>query len=200
MDNHSDYTLLILPPDAVEDHMRAWVEPTPGASLPSWGAHITLLNAFSPTQGLAAVQTTIEQVCARFRPFIIRLDRVVSRTHLARPHLQAVFLTSNPSENGHLELVRLQNELEVALAPLKRDLSQKIAFPDYNPHLSLTWGLPAAEAGHLVEAAQRASLHVEFQVDKIWLLCFSPSLSVPKQVERVKAFPLGVTAGTEKPK
>ncbi len=200
MDDNSDYTLLILPPETIENQMRAWVAPTPGASLPSWGAHITLLNAFSPTQGLAAVQTTIEQVCARFQPFTIRLDRVVSRTHLARPHLQAVFLASNPSENGHLELVRLQNELEVALAPLKRDLSHKITFPDYNPHLSLTWGLLAPEADRLVEAAQRAQLQVAFPVAKIWLLCFFPSLSDPKQVERVKAFPLGATAGTAKPK
>ncbi len=200
MDDNSDYTLLIIPPEAIEDQMRAWVEPTPGASLPSWGAHITLMNAFSPTQGLAAVQTTIEQISARFQSFTVRLDRVISRTHLARPHLQAVFLASNPSENGHRELVRLQHELEVALAPLKRDLSQKIAFPDYNPHLSLTWGLPPVEADHLVEAAQRAHLHVEFQVDKIWLLCFSPSISAPKQVERVKAFPLRVTSDTEKPK
>ncbi len=199
MDEHSDYTVLILPPDAIEDRIRTWVEPTPGASLPSWGAHITLLNAFSPTQGLEAVQATMQQVCARFQPFTIRLDRIVSRTHLVRPHLHAVFLATSPSENGHLELVRLQTELEVALAPLKRDLSQKIAFPDYNPHLSLTWGLPAAEADHLVEAAQRAHLEAEFLVDKIWLLCFSPSLSVPNQVERVKAFPLGMTATPKKP-
>ncbi len=200
MNDNSDYTMLILPPKAIEEQMRAWVEPTPGASLPSWGAHITLLNAFSPTQGLTAVQTIIEQVAAHFQPFTIRLDHAVSHTHLVRPHLQAVFLTSNPSENGHRESVRLQNELEVALAPLKRDLSQKIVFPDYYPHLSLTWGLPAMEADHLVEAAQRARLHIEFQVDKVWLLCFSPSLSEPKQVERVRAFALGVTAAGDKPK
>ncbi len=200
MDDSSDYTVLIFPPDALEDEIRAWVEPTPGASLPEWGAHTTLLNAFSPTQGLDAVRATIEQVSARFEPFSIQLDQVVSHTHLARPHLQAVFLVSNPSEKGHLELIRLQNELEVALAPLKRDLGQKIAFPNYNPHLSLTWGLPPAEADHLVEAAQRANLHVEFMVDKIWLLCFSPSLSAPTQVERVRAFRLGATAAAEKPK
>lgn len=183
--------------------MREWVEPTPGASLPSWGAHITLLNAFTPTQGLAAIETAIQETCARFQPLTIHLDRPVARTHLTRPHLYTVFLASNPSETGHRDLVRLQNELEVALAPLKRDQSHKITFPHFDPHLSLTWGLPEVEAGHLVEAAQRADLRFELQVDKIWLLGFSPSLAESKRVERVRAFPLGGSAsqtGTDVPR
>ncbi len=173
--------------------MREWVEPTPGASLPSWGAHITLLNAFTPTQGLAAIENAVQETCARFQPFTILLDRTVTRTHLTRPHLHTVFLASNPSEIGHRELVRLQNELEVALAPLKRDQSHKITFPHFDPHLSLTWGLPEVEAGHLVEAAQRADLHFELLVEKVWLLGFSPSLAESKHVQRVRAFPLGAT-------
>ncbi len=197
MNTSTDYSLLVFPPATIEDRLRDWVVRTPGASLPSWGSHITLLNAFCPTEGLPAIESAIDQTCARFEPFTIRLDRAVARTHLMRPHLQAVFLASNPSESGHRELIRLQNELEVALAPLKRDQSHKISFPHFDPHLSLTWGLPEVEAGHLVEAAQRAGLRLEFQVQEIWLLGFSPSLSEPKQVTRVRGFPLGASQSTK---
>ncbi len=197
MDTSIDYSLLVFPPASIEDRLRDWAVRTPGASLPSWGSHITLLNAFVPTQGLAAIESAVEQTCAHFQPFAIRLDRAVARTHLMRPHLQAVFLASNPTESGHHELIRLQNELEVALAPLKRDQSHKITFPHFDPHLSLTWGLPEVEAGHLVEAALRADLRLEFQVHEVWLLGFSPSLSEPKQVKRVRGFPLGTNQSTK---
>ncbi len=194
MDTSTEYSLLILPPEPIEEQIRSWVIVTPGASLPSWGAHITLLNAFAPTQRVDAIKDAIKEICAGFQPFTLRLERAVSHTHLARPHLRTVFLATNPAENGHREVVRLQNELETALAPLKRDLSHKITFPDYNPHLSLTWGLPEVEAEHLVEAAQRAQLRVEFQVGKIWLLGYSPSLSEPQLVERVQSFALGAAS------
>ncbi len=169
------YSLSILLPDTVERELRAWIERTPGATLPSWGAHVTLLGDFVPTDGLARVQDAVAQVCAASRPFSARFDRIIAEPHWKRPHLQAVLLANRPRSTDRRRLVEFHRKLSTALEPFKRDLFPNVSQRPFNPHTSLTWGLPDGEAAQLARAARAAHLSVEFTVDRIWLLQIAPT-------------------------
>lgn len=184
------YSLLILLPKPVERELRQWAKVTPGATVPFWGAHVTLFGDFVPTRGIKAIQGAVEEVCAGFCPFTVDLDQVVSPTHLRRPHQKTVFLAGNAGSKDHHKLLRLRRELAAALDRLKRDGQPEVSRRGYYPHLSLTWGLPEDRATELAQAAAAAHLKVEFTVEKIWLLKFTPDSSAPRQVEHVRAFEL----------
>jgi hypothetical protein len=184
------YSLSILLPDAVERELRTFIERAPGATLPSWGAHVTLLGDFVPTQGLAPVEEAITRVCSASRAFPVRLDRIIAEPHWRRPPLHAVLLAGRPRSADRRRLVEFRRRLSTALKPLKHDLFPEVSERPYNPHTSLTWGLPNDEAEQLARAAQAADLSVEFTIDRIWLLQTTPARSAPEQVNRVTSFAL----------
>jgi 2'-5' RNA ligase len=190
----AEYSLLILLPAPVERELSKWIEQTPGGTLPYWGAHVTLLSDFTPAHGIAAVKRATAQVCTAFTPFVVRFDQVLDESHWRRPQLHAVLLFNRPRAMGHRPLVQLQRELANTLAPLKRDLDPKVSRRVFKPHTSLTWGLPRREAQELGRAAQAAHLKVEFTVDRIWLMEFTPTSSAPQHVKRVRSFMLGPRA------
>jgi 2'-5' RNA ligase len=181
---------LILLPASVEHALRDWTRRTPGATLPAWGAHVTLLNDFVAVHGLESIEDRIAAVCARFGPFTVRLDRVVSRTHWQRPHLKTVLLTSDPHSKDHRTLLRLRRELAQVVEPAARTAKPAVSRRRFRPHLTLTWGLAGGQAAFLAQAARRTQLKVEFRVEKIWLLQFTPSSSGAPKVKRVKSFRL----------
>lgn len=185
------YTLQILLPEPVQEQLRDFTARTPGATLPAEGAHITLLNAFSPVRPRAPIRARTAVVCAEFQPFAVRLNRVLSGSHWRRPNLFGVFLMGNGMTDGVRTLIRLQSELRNSLALFKRDLHPEVSLRPYKPHVSLTWGIPPAEAVQLAQAARAAHLHVEFIVDRVWLLEYPPDSTDLQQVTRVRAFKLG---------
>ncbi len=185
------YTLQILLPESIQEQLREWTARTPGATLPTEGAHITLLSAFSPVRPRAPIRAHTAIVCAQFEPFPIRLNRVLSGTHWRRPNLYGVFLMGNGMTEGVRTLIHLQSELRNALALFKRDLHPEVSQRPYKPHVSLTWGIPPAEAVKLAQAARAAHLQIEFTVDKVWLLEYPPETSDLAHATRVRAFKLG---------
>ncbi len=185
------YTLQILLPDPVQEQLRQFAARTPGATLPTAGAHVTLVSAFSPVRPRAPIRARTAMVCAQFQPFPVRLNRVLSGTHWRRPNLNGVFLMGNGMTEGIRTLVRLQSELRNGLALFKRDLHPEVSQRPYRPHVSLTWGIPPAQAVKLAQAARAAHLQFEFTVDKVWLLEYPPDSSDLEHVTRVRSFKLG---------
>jgi 2'-5' RNA ligase len=140
------YTLQVILPEDVQEQLREWTARTPGATLPEGGAHITLLSAFSPVRPRAPIRKRTAAVCATFRPFPIRLNRVLSGSHFRRPSLYGVFLMGNGLTEGIRELIRLHRELRDILEPYKRDLHPEVSKRRFKPHVSLTWGIPPGQA------------------------------------------------------
>lgn len=189
---NSAYSLQILLPNSISQKLDHWANHAAGATIPASGWHITLLGDFVLLHGLKEIEQAVEAVGARYKPFVVCLDQVTKHMHWLRPHLDAVLLVNETDSEAQRTLLRFQRELSKALAPLKKDAYAEMANRRYNPHVSLTWGLPKPEARRLVHAARAAKLEVEFTVEEIWLLEIIPSSSQPQLVKRGKSFKLGL--------
>jgi len=116
----------------------------------------------------------LKDVCSRFPPFMLQLDRVIAAANWQRPHLQSLFLIPSDARHpGYRTVMRLQEALVKALEPHKRDQRPEVSRHPFQPHITLTLGLPERDAADLLRAAINARLAVEFRVDKIWLLQYS---------------------------
>jgi len=193
LDSSSEYILEIPLPADVDERLRHWTERTPGATWPSWGGHITLLDSFAPRGDMEPVVSRIETVCTTHVPFEICFDSVVCDAYWVEPDLRTVLLVSSSRyQEGYRALVRLHRSLRGELADVTRDVRPEVSDRPYVPHLSLTAGLPAPEAVKVMEAAQAAQLKVEFVVRSISLLEFVEGTEGEKDAQQVRSF--GFTA------
>jgi len=168
------YAVQILLPEALQMQFREWVALTPGATWPAWGGHVTLVPRFVPVDGIEVVHRVLKDVCSRFPPFVLKLDRVIAAANWRRPHLQSLFLIPSDTRHpGYRTVMRLQEALVKALEPHKRDQHPEVSKHPFQPHITLTLGLSEREAADLLRAAINARLAVEFHVDEIWLLQYS---------------------------
>lgn len=193
MDQHTEYSVEILLPEEIDRRLRRWAEKVPGATWPAWGGHVTLLNRFIPLQGLDVICDRIERVTRRFAPFEIDLQRIVCDRHVLRPQLMTVLVAIDPdSESNWPTLVRLENALWSAVAPLVKDATPELRRRPFLPHLTLTRGTGRAAAQRLAQAAREAKLEVQFQVDTLWLVRFEiEQEGATPDVQKVRSFHLG---------
>ena len=187
----SEYTLEIpLPPD-IDDQSRRWAERTPGATWPRWGGHITVLNRFFLESEFERVIQEVDAVCAAYHPFVINLCRITCEAHLLDANLKVVLLVSGSQDEGaYLTLLKLHDSVRGELAPLTRNVQPEISKRPYDPHLSLTSGLPQPEAIRLMEAARASRLRVKFTVEKVSLLEFVQGTGGEKDARQVHSFAL----------
>jgi len=169
------YSVQIMLPDDEQTRLWQWTQATPGATWPTWGGHVTLVNGFLPNCPIALIEREIGDMVKAFSPFELCLNQAICVEHWRRPGLWTVLLVNrNRADAGIRALLRLHNALSAALDPLKHDLFPEVSQRPYLPHLMLTWGLPRAEARALAKVATQARLESRFRVQDIWLLEFRP--------------------------
>ena len=188
------YSVQIMLPDDENARLREWAEATPGATWPTWGGHVTLVNGFIPHCDVQLIEREIADVVRAFSPFELYLDEPICVEHWRRPNLWTVLLVNRAREDeGHRALMRLHNALAVALAPLKHDLVPEVSQRPYLPHLMLTWGLPKGQADELAQVATAERLETRLSVGDIWLLEFAKQEPPPGNWQPCtrKPFPFG---------
>jgi 2'-5' RNA ligase len=175
----------ILLPEAIEKRFQRWASRTPGASWPQWGGHITLLPAFAATVERALLEVRMAQICAKYPRFTINLSQITAMQDWTRPHYKGVFLTFGAeADNGQLQLLTLQRDLDAALRPLRDDLVPEVSRKPFWPHITLAIGLADAEANLMVNGIRADGLTAQFEVDSVWLLTFRQPEGEELQVER----------------
>ena len=176
------YSLQILLPTEADRKLQRWSEDMPGTSWPSWGGHITLLSAFTWPEDVD-LAATIGAVLQHHRAFTLRLDQPVAEPDLTRADYRIVMLT--PREGGgFLRLSALQAELTQAIFAVGADLRPELTERHYAPHLTLALSVSEAEANRIVSQARSENLSIEFWVQAVWLLHFTPGEGTETTIDR----------------
>ncbi|MGH2586017.1 MAG: 2'-5' RNA ligase family protein [Dehalococcoidia bacterium] len=186
------YSLQVLLPDELDGQLRRWATAQPRGTWPTWGGHLSLLADFETALDPIVLAVRLERVCRRFHPFEIHLPRVVLDDYWGRPGFKIVMLMpAGRSTGGCSRLCRLRISAARALGLDSSYLWEEAAGHRFTPHLSLTWGVPVAEAVALVEAARIDAPTVRFNVDAIWLLGSVVTTHPTQIVRRIQRFRLG---------
>ncbi len=127
--------VVVIPPkeswEPIQELRRVW-----DRQLRRWMPHITLLYPFRPARELGSATLQVQEVCASFSPFMIRLERFRSFKHATGSH--TIWLDPEPAGS----LVALQDALWRAFP----DCDDVRRFEGgYTPHLSVgqcsSWGV-----------------------------------------------------------
>ncbi len=176
----------ILLPESIDRRFRRRVEKLPGASWPAWGGHITLVSSFVPTCPPEQVFNLVAQAVGGFKAFSVRLTEAVADEDVTRPHFHAVFIQlGDPESEDHQSLVRLQQVINAALAPVRADTKPELDAIAFTPHLTLALGLGDHEAAKLVNALRSDPMEAEFMVDAVWLVLMWPDEAREPRTDRI---------------
>ncbi len=176
----------ILLPDAIDRRFRRRVEKLPGASWPAWGGHITLVPSFVPTCPPEQVFDLVAQAVSGFTAFSVRLTEAVADEDVTRPHFHAVFIQlEDPESEDHQTLLRLQQAINAALAPVRGETKPELDAMAFRPHLTLALGVGDSEAVRLVNSLRSDPLEAEFMVDAVWLVLMWPDQAREPRTDRI---------------
>jgi hypothetical protein len=156
------YSFLIALPPAVDARLRRWTEATPGASWDVSGGHVTLAR-FTGTLAPSRLVPAFHEACAGMGAFDVCFSLPVREAYWDKPGLEIVMLSGDrPADVAGA--VELRERLIASLAALTVGLMESGPF---QPHITLTTGLPHDEALALEAAA--AGLQLRFTAHEIVL-------------------------------
>jgi 2'-5' RNA ligase len=158
---------ILLPPDQ-DTAIRQLVEQL-GSTWSPWGGHITLVSRFTTMLSVEAMEEMIASAAAHVSPFQLELDQIV--------------VEENRNEQGGFFVMLTPYQISDSLAILRKRLVASFeghimyVFPDvaqeeFQPHVSLSLGLPLAEANALKNKFEAEAIIVQFTVTRITLLSF----------------------------
>ncbi len=187
------YSVLIMLPDALQKQFERWTDETEGASWPAYGGHVTLLPSFRSELMPETVAERVAAVCRAHDPFSLQLTKPLAVADRTRQDYYAVFLAAEEDvATGYATAAALREDLDQALAPVKRDLLPEVSSRPFLPHITLALGLSEREAGRVVRACVESGLTAEFAVEEVTVFAVAEAddAGVPQQI----VVPLGAAA------
>ena len=156
---------LSLPP--VEDlRLRLWAEATPGATWDVSGGHVTLAR-FTGSRPPEQLVPAMRDACAGLWPIDAAFTMPSRQSYWDKPGLEIVMLVGEALTDvaGVLDL------RESLIASMSPEGLALLEGGPYRPHVTLTTGLPPADA-HRLEAAAR-HLDLRFTASELVFWCGS---------------------------
>ena len=154
------YAFALSLPPTEDQHLRRWAESTDGASWDMSGGHVTLAR-FTGTLSPEALIPLFAQACAGFDPFDAAFPTPRREEYWDKPGLEIVMLVGE-TDQDIAGVLALRERLLATFLPTGLSLMEA---GDYNPHVTLTTGLPPEKA-HLLEKEARA-LNLRFTASEI---------------------------------
>ncbi len=161
------FSIAALLPADMHDAIAAWSESVHGASTDPVASHVTIL-VFESGHTAEDVRRAIADACVHFEPFEVHLSQIVQGPYWGKENLDIVMLTADPGQPGIAGLMGLRELLLRYLAPLVAQPPQLPAEAEYQPHLTLTTGLPPQEATRLAHQAEGMSATFEVHDLAVW--------------------------------
>jgi 2'-5' RNA ligase len=158
------YAFAISLPPADDARLRAWAAATPGATWDDYGGHVTLVR-LAGSLAPDVVAARMREACAGAETFEAAFTRPIRQSYWDKPGLEIVMLVAE-READTAGVLHLRERLLTSLSALGLELAEG---GPYVPHVTLTTGLPAAEAGVLESAA--AGLDLRFTAREIMFWC-----------------------------
>jgi 2'-5' RNA ligase len=162
-DAQTVYAVALFLPPAAELEMHHWALHAPGATWDRAGGHITVLRVAGEVAEGRVVEA-FEWVCGDTGQMPVRLCTAVREPYWGKPGLEIVMLTGERPEDT-ASIASFRERLLGAFEGLGLSLAEEGRFV---PHVTLTQGLPADEAGVLVEAASGMRLEFLAESAVLW--------------------------------
>lgn len=158
------YAFALSLPPAEDTQLRAWAESTPGASWDASGSHITLLRLTGslPPEKLVPV---LHNTCSNIAPFQAAFTKPAREPYWDKPGLEIVMLVGETDE----DVAGVFSVRERLMASMLPEGLSVVEAGRFVPHITLTTGLPEAEALRLESAAR--GLDLRFTVDELVFWC-----------------------------
>jgi hypothetical protein len=154
---------LSLPPKE-DERLRQWAEATDGASWDMSGGHVTVAR-FTGNLPPETLVPLLVDACANLGPFQAAFTKPCREDYWDKPGLQIVMLVG-------------EKEADIAgILRLRRRLLERLPFAgltlieagEYNPHVTLTTGLPPEQA--LLLEKQAEDLNLRFTANEVVFWC-----------------------------